>query len=143
MERQIGKEIIKLSNRIKRTMRAASEEIGITDAQGRVLQYIGEESLKRNVYQKDIEETFDIRRSSVTQLLQVLERSGMILREPVVEDARLKKLTLTEKGQRIQNVMHRQIREMEEELAQNISFEEKEILLNILCKIRKNLREEK
>lgn len=143
MERDIGKEIVKLSNRIKRRMRADSEDMGITHAQSRVLHYIAEESLKRNVYQKDIEETFDIRRSSVTQLLQVLERDDMIIREPVAEDARLKKLTLTEKGQNIQQDMKEKIMEMEKELAQNISLEEKEMFLNILYKIRKNLREEK
>lgn len=143
MEEQIGKEIIIVSNRIKRRMRAASENLGLTDAQSRALRFIAEESQKRNLFQKDLEDAFDIRRSSVTQLLQVLERDGLVKREPVLEDARLKKLTLTEKGQDLQKIMWEHVQEMEKELAKNISLEEKEMFFNILYKVRKNLREEK
>ena len=143
MERHVGKEIIVLSNLIKRKMRIASEAIGITDTQARVSQYISEESEKREVFQKDIEDTFCVRRSSVTQIIQLLERDGLIVRESVERDARLKKLVLTEKAYQIQEAMKKQIQEMEAKLVENISAEEKEVLINILYKVRKNLGEEK
>ena len=143
MERHVGKEIIVLSNLIKRKMRIASEAIGITDTQARVIQYISEESEKREVFQKDIEDTFCVRRSSVTQIIQLLERDGLIVRESVERDARLKKLVLTEKAYQIQEAMKKQIQEMEAKLVENISAEEKEVLINILYKVRKNLGEEK
>lgn len=142
MERHVGKEIIVLSNLIKRKMRIASEAIGITDTQARVIQYISEESEKREVFQKDIEDTFCVRRSSVTQIIQLLERDGLIVRESVERDARLKKLVLTEKAYQIQEAMKKQIQEMEAKLVENISAEEKEVLINILYKVRKNLGEE-
>lgn len=128
-----------LSNRIKRRMRVAAEALGITDTQGRVLQYIWEESEKREVFQKDIEDEFDIRRSSVTQIIQLLERDGLIVRESVQRDARLKKLVLTEKAIEIQKVMNGKVRELEAEMQKDISPEEKELFLKILCKIRKNV----
>lgn len=143
MEMHIGKEIIILSTRIKRTMRAASESMGLTDTQSRVLQYIWEQSRYREVFQKDIEDEFGIRRSSVTQIIQLMERDGLIVRESVQRDARLKKLTLTEKADQIQKTMQGKIWEMEAKLEENISPEEKEILLNLLHKISKNLAEEK
>lgn len=139
MEKYIGKEIIVLSNRIKRRMRAAAESFGITDTQGRVLKYIWEESKRREVFQKDIEDEFDIRRSSVTQIIQLLERDGLIVRESVQRDARLKKLVLTEKAIEIQEEMNGKIRELEAEMQKDISQEEKEIFLNLLCKIKKNV----
>ena len=139
MEKYIGKDIIVLSNRIKRKMRVAAESFGITDTQGRVLQYIWEESEKREVFQKDIEDEFDIRRSSVTQIIQLLERDGLIVRESVQRDARLKKLVLTEKAIEIQKVMNGKVRELEAEMQKDISPEEKELFLKILCKIRKNV----
>lgn len=139
MEKYIGKDIIVLSNRIKRRMRVAAEALGITDTQGRVLQYIWEESEKREVFQKDIEDEFDIRRSSVTQIIQLLERDGLIVRESVQRDARLKKLILTEKAIEIQKVMNGKVRELEAEMQKDISPEEKELFLKILCKIRKNV----
>ena len=101
METHIGKEIIILSNLIKRRMRSASEALGVTDTQARVIQYISEEGKKREIFQKDIEDTFCVRRSSVTQIIQLLERDGYITRESVERDARLKKLVLTEKGSQI------------------------------------------
>ena len=128
-----------LSNRIKRRMRVAAEALGITDTQGRVLQYIWEESEKREVFQKDIEDEFDIRRSSVTQIIKLLERDGLIVRESVQRDARLKKLVLTEKAIEIQKVMNGKVRELEAEMQKDISPEEKELFLKILCKIRKNV----
>lgn len=143
MQVHIGKEIIILSTRIKRRMRAASESMGLTDTQSRVLQYIWEESRKREVFQKDIEDEFGIRRSSVTQILQLMERDGLIIRENVQRDARLKKLTLTEKADQIQEAMQGKIGEMEEKLEENISPKEKEILLDLLHRISKNLAEEK
>ena len=143
MERHLGKEIIALSNLIKRRMRVASEALGITDTQARVIQYISEESEKREVFQKDIEDTFCVRRSSVTQIIQLLERDGFIVRESVERDARLKKLVVTKKGYQIEKVMKKQIQDMEAELEENISPQEKEMLNNILYKIRKNIVEEK
>lgn len=143
MERHIGKEIIILSTRIKRRMRAASESLGLTDTQSRVLQYIWEQSRKREVFQKDIEDEFGIRRSSVTQIIQVMERDELIVRETVQRDARLKKLVLTERANQIQKTMWGKIWKMETELEENISSEEKKILLDLLHKISKNLAEEK
>jgi len=53
---------------------------------------------ERAVYQRDVEEALRITRSSVTSLVKLMERKGYLRREPVESDARLKKLTLTEKG---------------------------------------------
>ena len=52
----------------------------------------------RDVYQRDIEQWFNIRRSSVTALLQGMEQDGFITRCAVEKDARLKRLVATEKG---------------------------------------------
>lgn len=139
MGNYIGKEIIVLSNRIKRRMRASSEALGLTDTQGRVLQYIWEESEKREVFQKDIEDSFGIRRSSVTEIIQLLERDGLVVRECVPRDARLKKLVLTERAIQIQKVMNGKICELEAEMQKDISQEEKEMLLKLLYKIQKNV----
>lgn len=52
----------------------------------------------REVYQRDLEEELRITRSSVTSLVKHMERKGYIARESVEADARLKRITLTEKG---------------------------------------------
>ena len=59
----------------------------------------------RDVYQRDIEQWFNIRRSSVTAMLQGMEQDGFITRSAVAKDARLKRLIATEKGR----ACHKQI----------------------------------
>ena len=49
----------------------------------------------RDVYQKDLEATFHIRRSTASGILQIMVRDGLLVREPVEGDARLKRLVLT------------------------------------------------
>ena len=50
------------------------------------------------VFQRDIEREFSITRSTVTNILQLMERKGYIQRLSVPQDARLKQLVLTEEG---------------------------------------------
>ena len=47
------------------------------------------------VYQKDLESAFHIRRSTASGILQIMVRDGLLVREPVEGDARLKRLVLT------------------------------------------------
>lgn len=54
------------------------------------------------VYQKDLESIFSIRRSSVTGILNNLAQKGLIQRQSVSGDARLKQLVLTEKALELQ-----------------------------------------
>ena len=53
---------------------------------------------ERDVFQRDVEEELHITRSSVTSLVKLLEKKGYLARQSVESDARLKKLTLTERG---------------------------------------------
>lgn len=55
---QTGKKINQISNRLRRRSRAIQETIGISGAQGNILNYILVESQNRSVYQKDIEQEF-------------------------------------------------------------------------------------
>ena len=50
------------------------------------------------IYQKDIEKYFGICRSGVTNIIQALEKKGLVCRASVASDARLKKVMLTEAG---------------------------------------------
>ena len=76
------------------------QSAGTTSSQSGVLMYLALNESK-DVYNKDIEKAFQIRPSSVTGLLERLERQDYIFRVPSVEDARLKSIKLTEKGRAI------------------------------------------
>lgn len=75
---QTGKKINQISNRLRRRSRAIQETIGISGAQGNILNYILVESQNRSVYQKDIEQEFGLRPSTATETLKSLEKNGLI-----------------------------------------------------------------
>ncbi|EET85497.1 transcriptional regulator, MarR family [Clostridium carboxidivorans P7] len=101
-EELIGRKVNIFTNRINRKINKEVAKYGITGIQSMVLGFVYHKSQNRDVFQKDIEEVFDIRRSSVTSVLQLMEKNGYVERVSVSEDARLKKIILTKKGLEIQ-----------------------------------------
>ena len=80
----VGRLINTISHQLKRRMCIQEEEDSLTtNMQRLVLHYILFESLKRDIYQKDVEKEFQIRRSTATGTLQILEKNGFINREQV------------------------------------------------------------
>ena len=112
----------------------------LTTMQFFILEYIMDRG-KQNVYQKDIEKAFDIRRSTVTEILQNMEKQELIERVSVPEDARLKKIVLGKK-------IHKHVKKakkdrimLEENLEKDISPEEKTVFVKVLRKIRTKFME--
>jgi DNA-binding MarR family transcriptional regulator len=134
-EIHIGKEIIILSNKIHRAIGKEAAQYGVTSVQARIIGFIYRESSKRNIFQRDIEEEFNIRRSSVTSVLQLMEKNGYIIRKSVCEDARLKKLVLTEKGLEIQKNVHDSIIKFEKTLRAELSDDEIDTFINLIHRL--------
>lgn len=95
MQREVGVTVRNLFNTIRRYLEGRRiAEDGLTPMQGRILGYVAHQP--GDVFQRDIEREFEIRRSTASAILGVLERDGLLTREPVQSDARLKKLRLTD-----------------------------------------------
>jgi DNA-binding MarR family transcriptional regulator len=93
----------------------------------------------KDVFQRDLENDFNVRRSTVSGILQNLEKKGLIQRQSVAQDARLKKITLTEKANDIYNEMLIDIISMEQLMTENITDEEWTVFYQVLEKIKQNL----
>ena len=91
------------------------------------------------VYQRDIEREFSITRSTVTNILQLMERKGYIQRQSVPQDARLKRLILTEEGVRVHEKTMLSLHQTDEFVAGLLTEEENAELLRLLNKLRKGL----
>ena len=135
----IGKAIHMVGNQMKRLFDNAAAEYGLTSIQSRMIRYLYLESEKRDVYQKDIEEEFNIRRSSVSSVLQLLEKKGYIERVSVEKDGRLKKIVLTGTGKLIQEKVHSLIQEGEKRLKDELTEEELNLFIDILSRLSKKL----
>ena len=93
----------------------------------------------QNVFQKDIEAAFSITGATATNILKGLERQKLVMREPMPEDARLKKIVLLESGVACHKQAYRNMIHMEETLAAGFSEEDLETLRNMLDHIIANL----
>ena len=72
-------------------------------------------------------------------LLNNMEKSDLIQRVPVAEDARLKKIILTEKAMILNQNISMAINSVENKLSENITLEEINVFYRVLDKIRNNL----
>ena len=140
--RQLGFEIKAANNMIRRKIDAIFAQMEgneINGMQGPLLGYLYHKSRNGDVYQKDVEKEFRIRRSTATVMLQNLEQKGYIVRVSVPTDARLKQILLTNQGEDLYYEFRDHIQTMEKLLVQGMTEEEIDQLIFLLGKIRKNL----
>jgi DNA-binding MarR family transcriptional regulator len=138
-EIRFGREIQKLANRFRRLGDENLQKEGITFSQLRVIAYISKNS--EAVLQKELEEFLGIRRSSVTSLLQHMEKSGILARSISKEDSRIKTIFLTEKGKKLDEDLKNYIQLLEEHMLAGFSDEEKDALRAFLARMQNNLEE--
>lgn len=141
-EKHIGFEIKVLSNLIKRYINDHVSKAGIEGLSGiqvMIIQYLANETQNRDIYQRDIETKFNIRRSTVTGILQTMERNTLIIRESVAHDARLKRIRLTPLALHVDKIFKQTIINVEEQLRSGLSEEELHNFFATLKKIKKNI----
>lgn len=140
-EKHIGMVVRCLNNKIGRAVASIhSGEFGdsTTPVQSWVIRYLYE-NRDKDVFQKDLEVRFSVRRSTMTSILQLMEKNGLIVKEEVASDKRLKKLILTSVAVEKQERMRKCIDDLELKLKNNISDEELAAFVSIAEKIGANL----
>ncbi len=98
------------------------------------------ENRKSDVFQKDLEIECGLARSTVTGIVKLMERKGLIVRESVPDDLRLKKLSLTEEGIAAHKAMVKILSDAERELIRNVTMDERTAFITVLKKMQRNLR---
>lgn len=137
-----GRVIGMVSNQIKRQLDEFTSRSTLTGMQGRFLHFILAkygESTETEVFQRDLEEEFNLRRSTATGILQLMEKNGLLYRESVAYDARLKKIVITEKGMRMREQVVENFRVLEERLQCGISPEDLAVFFRVMERMSKNL----
>lgn len=139
--RKIGFEIHRSSRLVKRYLDKDTAGIfddNMTGTHGRAIGYFYHNS-HRDIFQKDFEQEFDIRPSTASNILFLMEKNGLIARESVPYDARLKKITLTKKAVDIHHIIEGTIDKLEENLKSGISDEELSIFFRVIDKLNNNI----
>ena len=113
-----------------------------TPMQGLFIGYIfDKEANDEDVFQKDLEKHFMIRRSTATEILKLMEKNNLIKKESVNHDARLKKIFLTEHAKKEHIMIYQNIKFANDLMMKDFSEEEKVELYRLLDKVKKNLGE--
>ncbi len=136
---ELGRNVHMLSRLLKRNTDIEVTKYGITGVQSAMIGFIYEKSKKKDVFAKDIEKAFDLRRASSAGLIQNMEKNGLIKREMVGNDARLKKIVLTEKALELRRKLDKSIKNMEKKMQEGLTKEEVEKYLELTKKMAKNL----
>lgn len=138
--RQLGFEIRTISNLIKRYFEQHKPEEfkESTGVHGWAIRYFYE-NRNKDIFQRDFETRFSIRRSTATNMLKLMEKNGLICRVSVQTDARLKKIVLTEKAIAIHKKAIKNIEVFETLLEGDITEKELDSFYIVLDKIKANL----
>lgn len=120
------------------SFRSASD---LTCKRGYILGYLIDHK-NQKIYQKDLEKVFNVRRSSMSEILTTMENNKLIERIPSNDDARLKEIKILEKGMKMNALVKNEIMQVENEIDNLLSSSEKEMLVNILEKIINKLNME-
>lgn len=140
-EKHIGFEVRNLSNLIMREIESSpiSHYVDkVTGTNGWVIGYLVSHQ-DRDIFQRDFEEEFSMRRSTISQVLKLMEEKGLINRVPVDSDARLKKVVLTDKALKFHETMKVETRRIEKKLTQGVSEDELSAFFKIMEKFKANL----
>ena len=145
MRRALGPELRLLSNLIRRYFEQYSHKKCIDEITGPnswIIGYIGDQmDAEKDVYQRDLEMHFGVTRSTASKVINLMVTKGLIMRESVPHDARLKKLTLTPKAREIKRLMDEDHARFEQILREGFDENELNMLFDCLDRMKKNLNE--
>ncbi|WP_245249459.1 MarR family winged helix-turn-helix transcriptional regulator [Vagococcus allomyrinae] len=139
---KIGKAIKALSNEITRYVSShinSDNKEQYTMIQFLFMDYIGRYSSTTSVFQKDLESEFNIRRSTATGILQVLEKNNLIDRQTSKQDARLKKIILTAEGQVVFKDRRRELDAIDQHLIKGVSSQDLKTFYSVVDQIYLNI----
>ncbi len=130
-----------LNAEIRRELDKSLAEYQMNGGQARILAFILFQTENNNsVCQKDIEKELNLRASSISSVLDNLEKVGLIERCLDENNARVKLIKLTEKGYLVEAKCKEELNKLNSKLLLNFSNEEKSMFLNLIDKALLNIQ---
>ena len=113
-----------------------------TPTQMRVVDYIMKNIDKKSIYQKDIEIALKLSKATVSDVLNRMEKNGIIERNINPNDTRSKVVVLSKNANKNFELRKERLQELEKIAEKNITQEELVVFSNIINKMISNLEEE-
>ena len=129
-----------LHNVINRYLRVTRPEAAedISNGNVDVIVYLARHD-NEEIFPQDIEQRFGVTRSTSCRVLGLMEQKGLIAREPVKRDARLKKIVLTDKSRHIAEVLRDNAKNMERILLEGLEDDQIRQFMHVLDVMQTNL----
>jgi len=127
----------RISHRLEVIQNNILRKYGVSHQQTQLLAYIYARP-EQDVFQKDLEKSFGLKSSTVTELLHTLENHGFIIRIPCEYDKRAKKLMVTQKAADLHESFMASIQAIEDIVSHGLSDLEKNLLHDLLLKVSEN-----
>ena len=142
MEKKVIYNIKSLDREIFRTIIGDNDPertVKLTPTQMRIIKYILDNEGK-DIRQNELEQVLNLRRATVSGVLQTMEINGLITRIVDNNDSRTKKIILAEKTKKIFNENKKKMDKLEKEIVKNISKQDLETFFMVIEKMKDNIR---
>lgn len=107
-------------------------------AQMQIIKYILKHDGK-TIYQRDLEEVFNLRRATISGILKTMEKNNVIIRVCDPNDARGKIVILSDDAKKFFKEKETLFKKLETVLKKDISKEELETFYKVILKMRDNI----
>lgn len=136
MKEDLGRQVKIAGTQFVKKFDKFASQYNLTSTQMGVIDFLSYHP-NEEMFQKDIEKEFYIRRSTASTLLQRMETKGLLKRVPSQTDGRLKQVILTDKALSYCDAITKFMDDNQRFIHQHFSDDEYESLLNSLDKLIK------
>lgn len=128
------------SNEISRRINDFASDYDLTGTQVQIIDFLTSRPVSEDVFQKDIEAEFNIRRSTATNILKIMEKKELIKRESVQSASRLKKIIILDKAQKLQTNIDDFMKQNDQRILSSLGTFERRAFLHALQKLPEKLQ---
>lgn len=114
------------------------ERDNLTAMHGWTISYLCKNQ-EKDVFQKDFEREFSIRKSTASRILKSMEGNGLITRQSVPYDTRLKKIVLTDDAIKIHDSIMTRRAMLEQKLLTGIPEEKVDVFFEVMDAMKQNI----
>jgi MarR family transcriptional regulator, organic hydroperoxide resistance regulator len=132
----IRQSLDRISSQMRRNYSESLRELNLYVGQDNLLYRLW---LGDGVTQMQLSEHMKCEPPTVTNMVKSLEQNGFIYRKRDVQDARIMRIFLTDKGKELEKPVECKWREQQEKLLQSISSEDRLILRQLMQQMERNI----
>ncbi|WFR61215.1 MarR family transcriptional regulator [Paenibacillus amylolyticus] len=132
----IRQSLDRISSQMRRNYSESLRELNLYVGQDNLLYRLW---LGDGVTQMQLSEHMKCEPPTVTNMVKSLEQNGFIYRKRDVQDARIMRIFLTDKGKALEKPVEYKWREQQEKLLQSISSEDRLILRQLIQQMERNI----